>query len=819
MSIRPGSQRIRVLLAVAGLAAGVTAGEVRGQDRLPPAVQAGSTQAARVHDFDISAKPLPQALNDIGRIAGLSIVFTATRPFGVTGRPVRGMLTAPQALATLLAGTGIGYRFTNARTVTIEPPSAPAGEGAQAQAVQLDAIEVIGEGGEGFVATRSSGGTKTNTPLIETPQAISVVTREQLERQKVQTVAQALRYTPGITADYRGSVNRYDVIYARGFGGFYLQHLDGMKLMAGQYAIPQIDPYNLERIEVLRGPSSVLYGQNNPGGIINLVSKRPTAEPLREIQVQGGSFDRIQGAFDLGGPLDKEGHWLYRLTGLALDADTQVDFTGQQRVSISPALTWRPSLDTTLTILSNYQQDPKAGYFGFVPAQGTFLPNPNGRIRSSFYDGDPSFDDFDRKQASIGYLFEHRFDETWTVRQNLRYQHVDVYWARVASRGLQANLRTLNRQVVTDDETFDGVTVDNQAQASFATGPLRHTLLMGVDYQHGRNAFDLGSATTLTLDAFNPVYYRTITPPPLIQSTTQTQTQLGIYAQDQVRLGKWALLLGGRHDWADSKTENRLPTTTTTVQSDNAFTGRAGLVYLFDNGLAPYASYSTSFQPVAGTGFGGAPFLPTTGEQYEVGVKYQPPGINAFVTLSAFDLTQQNVLTPDPDASHVCAGVRCQIQTGEIASRGIEVEIKAGLAQGFDLAFAYTHLDPEVTKSNNVDLGKRPIGIPRNTAAAWADYTLQDGPYRGLGFGLGVRYVGPTAGDAANLYTVPSFTLVDAALRYDLAGIDPLLKGYRLAVNATNLFDREYVSTCIAAPNSCYYGLRRTVVATLTYRW
>jgi iron complex outermembrane recepter protein len=671
----------------------------------------------------------------------------------------------------------------------------------------------------GYVASEGGAATKTSTSLRETPQSVSVVTREQMDAQNVQSVGQALRYTAGSIADTRGPVSRYDVIYLRGFGGFDLEHLDGLKLpTGGNYAIPQVDPYMLERIEVLRGPSSVLYGQNQPGGIIDLVSKRPTAIPFGEAQLQVGNFNRIQGAFDIGGPVDKAGEWLYRLTGLARTSDTQVDFTKEQRISISPAVTWRPDNDTTLTILTNYQQDPSAGYFGFVPAQGSFLPNPNGKISTSFYDGDPSFDYFDRKQGTVGYLFEHRFD-TWTVRQNLRYQAIDVGWGRVASRGLQADLQTLNRRVTTDDETMRSFAIDNQAEARFNTWRLQHTMLFGVDYQYSMDKFVLGNNNNApTLNILNPVYYRTILPPPVIQSTAQSLSQVGIYAQDQIRLGNWALTLSGRHDWSEINTTDRL-LNVTTDQMDHAWTERAGLVYLFDNGLAPYVSYSTSFQPTLGTGFGGATFVPTTGEQYEVGAKYKLPGYNAFVTVAAFDLTQQNVLTADPNPLHVCAGAACSIQTGEVRSRGVEFEGKASLTEGLSLLASYTHLDPVVTQSTTNNLGKRPIAIPTDTASMWADYTFHGGQLDGFGLGGGVRYVSSTAGDAANLYIVPAFTLFDAAIHYDLAGLSPQLKGYSFAVNAMNLFDKEYVSSCTSAPASCYYGSRRTVIGTLKYKW
>jgi iron complex outermembrane receptor protein len=253
-------------------------------------------------------------------------------------------------------------------------------------------------------------------------------------------------------------------------------------------------------------------------------------------------------------------------------------------------------------------------------------------------------------------------------------------------------------------------------------------------------------------------------------------------------------------------------------QSDGATTWRAGAVYLFDCGLAPYASYAKSFQPTGGTDFDNNPFKPTTGEQYEVGIKYQPRGVRAFMTLSAYQLTQQNVLTSDP------AHPGFSTQTGEIRSRGIEVAGVAEPVAGLSLIASYAYLRNIVTKSNDVDnpfgsnLGKHPTGMPEHTASLWSDYTFQLGPLRGFGLGAGVRYVGATEGDALNTFKVPASTVVDAAVHYDLAGLSPMLKGLRLGVNVTNIADREYVASCDGV-DFCAFGLRRTVVGTMTYRW
>lgn len=783
-----------------------------GAQSLEPATQVSDDAAAL--SFEIPAQPLSAALVNYAKISGIRLAYDTRLTKGLATRGLSGRYTAQQALGKLLDDTKLTYRFTGERVVTILSRTAA---NANAQSLELPTIDVRGDTEKGYVATNSGVGTKTNTPLLETPQSISVVTRDQMDAQGVQTVPQALRYTPGVFAEPRGvSSTGQEFGYARGFT-MNDKFLDGMKLLKGEYGIAQIDPYFLERIEFVRGPASVLYGQNSPGGMLNLVSKRPTSQPLHEIETSIGSHNLKQLAFDFGGPLDTAGKFSYRLTGLARDAKSQVDFNGEQRVEIAPAFKWEPQAGTSFTLLTNYQRDPKGGAFAFVPAAGSYLPNPNGKISTSFFMGDPNWNKYDRTQATIGYLFEHAIDSTWTVRQNLRYKHLDSDVQGLYQTVLGADQRTLSRYGYLDREKIDALTTDNQIQAVFNTGPVSHKVIGGLDYQ--RNRFDqvvgFQFAGVPAIDLFSPVYGRTIPNVPVTGSTLQTTNQVGLYVQDQIKFDRWALTLGGRQDYARSQTDNRLANSTTNT-SDNAFTGRAGLVYLFDNGLAPYVSYSESFEPTTGTDFFGSPFKPTTGKQYEAGVKFQPRGFNSFTTLSVYDLTQRNVTTQDPVTSH---GVNAKVQTGEIRSRGFEFEAHLSLADGLDMTAAYSYVDAKVTQSNSVDLGKHPIAIPQQTASMWADYTFQSGQLAGFGAGGGVRYIGTSYGNAANLYQVPTYTLFDAAIHYDFRNLGPAYKGWKLSVNAMNLADTTYVSSCAAAPTVCFYGTRRTVLATMKYKW
>jgi iron complex outermembrane recepter protein len=837
------SRLFRLLVTTASLAALCAGNEVYAQAARKPStarteVAKEQTNVARVAQastpqpgaFDIAPQPLDRALTTFSAQAHIQVLVAGELTGGLRSPGVSGTYTPEEALQRLLADTGLTYRFTSPNTVTLERATAqreegqpvapvtggasrpPAGAVLPAEPITVQeqrAGETAWGPVKGYVATRSATGTKTDTPLIETPQSISVVTRDQMEAQAAQTVQSALRYSSGVSL-YEKNDNRFDINFARGFD--LEEFLDGMRLLSGSFAIPRIDPYFLERIEVFKGPSSVLYGQAPPGGLVNLVSKRPTSEPFREVLLQTGSYNRVQGAFDFSGPIDKDGQFLYRVTGLGRDSETQIDYVEDQRLAIMPALTWRPTPDTTFTLLTSYQNDPVGGFINSWPAQGTVLSNPNGKIPMSLYGGAPNFDKHEREHYYVGYLFEHRFSEVWTVRQNFRYMHINDDYFQVLTGDFQEDLRTLERSVFTNVEDFDAITLDNQVQSKFATGPLQHTFVFGIDYQRSMQDFKFGIGDAPPLDILRPDYSQPIPTPPLLFDDERTRNQIGLYAQDQLKLGPWALLLGGRHDWADREIHDRF-TDITTKESDNEFTWRAGLLYLFDIGLAPYFSYATSFEPTIGTDFEGNPFEPTTGRQYEVGIKYQPKGINALITLSLFQLTQQNVLTTDPEHEFF------NVQTGEVRSRGVELEGKASLTAGLNLTAAYTYLDAEVTESNDVDLGKRPVQVPKHLASLWGDYTIQGGALAGLGFGAGVRYFGSTYGDAENTFKVPDYTLADAAAHYDLSGLGvDALKGIRLAVNASNLFDKEYVAFC-ANIGACHYGLRRTVLGTFSYRW
>ncbi|TIX86930.1 TonB-dependent siderophore receptor [Rhizobium sp. P44RR-XXIV] len=759
--------------------------------------------------YNIPPLPLSQALVQFSKVTGIQLFFSADVARGISSRGASGSLTRTEALDKILAGSGLTYHFTNATTVTISNPAAAAAGAAAANgATTLAPIVVQAAKQNGFVSTDGNVASKSGIPLLETPQSVQVVTKAQLEVQKPQTVRQAIAYSAGVTTPDSPD-NRLDNFLVRGFQ--IDQYYNGLKLQQGTWAVPKVDPFFLDSIEVLQGPASVLYGQGSPGGLLNMVGKKPTDEPLHEIQFQTGSHNRAQAAFDFSGPVNDDGTLLYRLTGLGRTTGTQVENQREERVEIAPSVTIKPDEDTKLTILGDYLNDPRGGFWSRLPATGTILPTSRGTyFPTDLFTGDKDFDRMRRQQQSIGYEFEHRFNDIWTIRQNVRFQHMSVDYAELQASALAADGHTLSRSAYTAQEQLNTLAIDNQAEADFDTGPAAHKAILGLDYQYKNwnNLTHYGAGPSLDLD--NPDYTQAVKLPAIFQNASQRQQQFGLYAQDQLKLDNWALLLSARHDWASTDSDNYLKNVTTD-QNDHAFTWRAGLTYLFDNGFAPYASYATSFNPTIGVSASGDPFKPTTGDQYEVGIKYQPTGYDSFITASLYDLTQQNYLTNTLTTPVV------QTQVGEVRSRGGQISGVASINDELNLTASYAYLSNEILKASDGTAGNRIANLPANTASLWADYKFQDGTADGLGLGFGVRYIGSRYATNANTVKMPDHVVFDAAVNYDLGKLSNEMRGATFALNVSNLFDKHFISDCTAA--GCVYGMRRTVFATLGYKW
>lgn len=689
-----------------------------------------------------------------------------------------------------------------------------------------------------IAARQSATGTKTDTPIQKVPQSISVVTAEEMALHQPKSVKEALSYTPGVAVGTRGASNTYDYLIIRGFaadGQSQNNYLNGLKMQGNFYNDAVIDPYMLERAEIMRGPVSVLYGKSSPGGLLNMVSKRPTTEPLKEVQFKAGTDSLFQTGFDFSDALDDDGVYSYRLTGLARSANAQQKGSEEQRYAIAPAFTWRPDDKTNFTFLSYFQNEPETGYYGWLPKEGTVEPLPNGkRLPTDFNEGAKN-NTYSRNEKMIGYSFDHEFNDTFTVRQNLRFAQNKVSQKSVYGYGMCsdplyssnpssspcANVpqsqwgHTLTRQYVIDNEKLENFSVDTQLQSKFATGSVDHTLLTGVDFMRMRNDIDswFGYAGSVApSDIYNldrsDFDFGAHPNPSGPYRVLLKQKQTGLYVQDQAQWDKVLVTLGGRYDWADQSSFNR-DYGNKSERDDKEFTWRGGVNYLFDNGVTPYFSYSESFEPASQTDANGDLFAPSKGKQYEVGVKYVPEDRPIVVTGALYQLTKTNNLMADPNGSLF------SVEGGEIRARGVELEAKAALSASVNLVGSYTYTDAEYTTDTNYK-GNTPAQVPKHMASLWADYTFFDGPLSGLTLGTGGRYTGSSYGDPANSFKVGSYTVVDALVRYDLARVG--MAGSNVALHVNNLFDREYVASCFNT-YGCFWGAERQVVATATFRF
>ncbi|WP_371355078.1 TonB-dependent siderophore receptor [Pseudomonas chlororaphis] len=797
---------------------------------LPCLAQAAETDAASLsHSYNIPGGALSDVLNRFAREAGITLSMTPAQLQGRQSAGLKGEYSTDQALGQLLNGSGLEALSQDGSSYVLR--ALP-----ETGALALPTTDIKGfalgnalGSMEGYNATHSQIATKTSTALLETSQSVSVVTREQMDDQGSQTVSQTMRYTPGVLTNPYGATHRYDYVAMRGFndGSVDNIYLDGLKSMgdSGTYSTMQVDPYFLERVDILKGPSSVLYGRSSPGGLVALTSKKPLLEPYHQIQATVGTQGQRGMGFDFSGPVDDDKRIAYRLTGLADRSDTQFDHNKEKRYALAPTLSIDFTDDTSLTLQAYLQHDPDGGYHSGMPADGALHQRNGQRISENFFEGEPGIDRYERDQQSFGYQFEHRFNDVFTARQNFRYLDSKVKLDQVYGYGWTTpTSNELNRYYTGGDEKLHAFIVDNMLQAEFLTGATKHTVLMGADYQRRKTVVDWTSGSVAPINAFDPVYgSSTITYyDPL--SYLRRLEQTGVYLQDLIEMDQWRFSLGLRQDWVETSDENRLaeasrPVGTEINDKRSKLTGRAGALYLFDNGLAPYISYSESFNPNSYADSAGNPLAPTDGTQWELGLKYQPPGTDDLYTASLFRIDQENLATKLPQENFYRA-------VGAVRSQGLELEAHLQLNDNLKVLGSYTFTDIEYSKSMISTLstateiienkGNSPTQAPRHMASLWADYKFDSGTLDGLRLGGGVRYVGYSWADAENTMKVPSYTLFDASIGYDLGKVG--LKGVDVRLNANNLTNESYIASC-ASLSFCYMGEERNVAATVSYQF
>ena len=570
-------------------------------------------------------------------------------------------------------------------------------------------------------------------------------------------------------------------------------------------------------MEVVKGPSSVLYGQGGAGGVVNMTTKKPLATPLRQVVASYGTNDRKQLQFDISQPFH-DNKVAVRLNGMYRDSDTQVDFIKDDRQFIAGALAIRPTPMTEVTLLAMFQDDHTGSTTQFLPHQGTIFANPNGRLPSNLLVSEPSVERYDNEQTSVSGFIRHSFTDNIEYRMNARvvWTDTDYYtiypnsyaaprdpWVKPGQPGYAGPMRSIPRTGSLSEPKARIYTMDNQLQATFATGAAMHTFLAGYDmqaYKDKRRSVSLAGLLP-PIDLYAPVYNPDFVLPATAPANTTGQDQMGVYAQDQVKIGGLNLLGAVRYDEAKSRTIT--PAGVRTEKKDTATTFRVGALYTFDNGVAPYVSYSQSFTPIAGSNLSGVPWEPQMGKGMEAGVKWQPSG-DTLVTAAIFDIRDTNRLTPHPTIPNE------RLQTGEVRSRGGEIEFQARVMEVWDVNANYSYVDAKVSKSNTAgEVGKPLASVPKHNISAWVNRRFEIGGGV-LQLGAGARYFSKsTDRDLASTFILdtPSYFLMDAVASYEV-------NNWRFSVNANNLLDKYYYSSCLVR-GDCFIGARRTVVASL----
>ena len=544
----------------------------------------------------------------------------------------------------------------------------------------------------------------------------------------------------------------------------------------------------------------MLYGQVQPGGIVNAVSKRPKKEALSEVGMEVGSFGQRTLQADINRPLSESGKTALRINAQVSNADDPTQFVYRKDRWFAPSLSIDLGAQTDLVLFATYSQSQWMRQQGITP-YGTLLPNRNGTLPVTLFTGDPSFGGYDVESTTVGYALEHKLSDTMTFRQNVRYESEKGSGNFVSNQALQANQRLQNRQATRQYLDYDLLATDTSLLSRFEALGVKHQLVTGLDVRSGHTYQAQRRCTIGALDLFNPVYGMAATcPVNLTSDAPEKLNVMGLYAQDQIKFGQgWTALVGLRRDWSSNDIDDRVAAKQTR-QKDSATTLSAGLVYEFKPGWSAYGSYGESFLPVSGLTFDGTPFVPETGKQWEAGVKYEAPGGQLTGALAVFDLVRNNVTTAD------LVNTGFSVATGQQRSRGLEAELGADLKNGWKLTSAYTYTQTKVTRDNNAAIVGLPLNLtPRHVLTAWATYKLPQFPRVTLG--LGGRYVSEQSGSYP--FTLPSYFVADASISY-------VGENYRVTAGVKNVFDKAYYDGAINA-NVVSPALPRSFSLGVTY--
>ncbi|KKE84272.1 hypothetical protein N481_07160 [Pseudoalteromonas luteoviolacea S4047-1] len=712
-------------------------------------------------------------------------------------------------------------------------------------------MEIIEVSPKGLISYVSASASKSDVPITKTPVSVSVLTSKRISDLGAETLQDAIGYVAGVYNGPYGVDTRGDWSKVRGVDP--LIYVDGLQMQFGHYNNTRTNPYTLERVEILKGPSSVLYGQGSTGGIINSVSKRPHSETQGEIWAQVGNYDRVQLAGDYNTAFGNSDEFQARFVGVYRNSDTQTDFVEDNTFVFAPSFAWDINQDTRLTILTNIQENETGSSTQFFPHEGTILPAKYGQIPSERFVSEPGWDRYDTEQLAITTIVEHSISEDTQVNWSTRYSDSSSEYRTIFASWppkFNADKRTINRIFSMSDGESKSLLSDIQLHQYIEFNDVEISIVAGIDFQDAETRTSrLRGVVSSPLDLYNPVYGLNDPLPNEITNIApeQVNTQLGGYIQATFEYNNFILNTALRHDDLEQKTWEKVGDVSSLLEvkkSQSALTGRIGGLYQFENGISPYVSYSESFQPIYGLKPQGGSFKPKEGEQIEYGVKYQPAGTEHLITASVFHITDKNHIRQISPLEHV--------QDSEISVDGFELEAQLEW-ENLDVyaSYAYTESNMDTTPLSSKEIfaqatllaqqvqdpaaqqqimagavlmtGTDDVSLsatPEHLASVWATYRA-DNLVEGLKFGAGIRYVGKTFDGSRSIsigdidyhkaLTTDSFTLYDMMIGYQM-------DDYELSLNIDNLTDKTVITSCLYR-GDCFYGQRRTVTANLKYRF
>ncbi len=813
-------------------------------------VVSSAMTADQSKSFSIPTGSLAKALTSFGAQSGKQVSVETSVIQGLSSPGIAGRMTAQQALTRLLAGTGLTYRLSG-NVVTLVKVSANITLGpVRVGGTAFDPHQAAIGPGNGYVATYTDAGTKTDTPLWEIPNSVYVITKQEIQDQQAQNIQEALRYMPGVYSEKTGTGNNGNAgtsgggFMQRGFRS--TQYVDGIQSnsrSAGETAF-------VERVEALNGPASVMYGQTGPGGIIATRLKQPTETPIRNVSVGFGNWGRYEATFDVSDKITKSGNLKYRIAGIGVTQGTQTDYVNYKRVGVLPSIKWDIDNKTSITLLGSYMYTPDNGFYGTgYPLIGTLIRGKGGYLPRSRFLGEPGANEFNSSEARFEYQFSHKFNKHLEFQQTFMYENSTAKYNSLSGGNLDSDGSTFERTGNKASQPDRTIGLDSKIVSHISTGPVSHTLAAGMDFRQVKVEqniyYDLSASS---IDIWNPQYgwspdYSLSGSDMVTNSDAfQTLSQKGIYFQDQMKFHRLTVTLGGRQDWygydmsvygARHIGDTYVGPHLSAVQKEpaSAFTWRAGFTYNFDFGLTPYFSYATSFMPQVGYfSADGKLFKPNQGDQFEAGLKYLIPHSDIFLTAAAYHIKEDHYAITDT----VNPGY--QVDAGTVVSKGVELSAHANITKDLHLTASYSFNDTRVAKSDTTESqrdiygnvigevsekGKYIAGLPRNMVNMFIDYTPPARIMHGFGVNFGVRYVGMTYADNANSFKAPAYTLFDVGAHYDFSALTPTLKGLKAQLAISNLANKRYVTSCATSGGggACYYGQGQRIYGNLSYSW